>query len=116
MTFELFVWPMALSLIGLGAVAMASPKNASKLFGIPSDSPWVVVAGVRDIALGLMLAIVVAHGPRVLIGEVCLATLVVPLTDSWLARKAGSTQASLLHIGSAFGIAILGAILIFTAW
>ena len=107
---------MAAGLLFLGTFAVISPTQASRLFGIPSDGSWVQVAGVRDVFLGFAFALAHMHGSRQLVGELCLATLVVPIIDAWVTRKAGALKPSMMHLSGAIGMAAYGCALLFTAW
>lgn len=107
---------MAFGLFFLGAFAVVAPVQASALFGIPSSGPWVQVAGVRDVFLGFAFVLAHIHGSRLLVGELCLATVVVPLVDAWVTRKAGAYRYSLAHLGGAIGMIAYGCLLIFTTY
>jgi hypothetical protein len=113
---EILVWPMAAGLFFLGAFAVAAPSRASALFGLPSDGAWVQVAGVRDVFLGFAFLLAHLHGSRPLVGELCLATLVVPAVDAWVTWRAGARRFSCAHIAGALGVAIYGCLLLFSSW
>jgi hypothetical protein len=54
----------ALGLLLIGLLALIAPHNAAALFGMPVTTidalPWVRLAGIRDIALSLMLLAIMA--------------------------------------------------------
>jgi hypothetical protein len=110
---ELLVWPVSLGLIAIGLFGALAPRVASRLFGLSAAAPsWVVAAGVRDISLGLALLFVRLHGSRLLVGEVCLAMTVIPLSDAWITYRAGARIHALAHLGGGVAIACYGLMLI----
>jgi hypothetical protein len=69
----------------IGLLALLSPAAASAMFGIPAEASdtlsWVRLAGVRDIALGLLLIAVIALKQGRTTGILILLMTIVPLTD-----------------------------------
>ena len=80
---------MALALTTLGAVFIARPRDAARLFGIPAgrDSrPYVRALGFRDIALALMLATGARNGSPGL-RSVAGAAALIPACDYLLVTR-----------------------------
>ncbi|WP_158750303.1 DUF4267 domain-containing protein [Acidobacterium sp. S8] len=107
----------ALGLLLIGLLALIAPHNAAALFGMPVTTidalPWVRLAGIRDIALSLMLLAIMAMKAGRIAGILILLMIVVPLTDATTVfTQSGLTYQVLLHAGSIIFMAILGLLLI----
>ncbi|MGH2617787.1 MAG: DUF4267 domain-containing protein [Thermomicrobiales bacterium] len=74
---------MSLGIIGIGARYLVDPEASAATFGVP-DWPrgdaraFLAVKGVRDIASGLLVLILLALGQRRALGWVLLAIAIVP--------------------------------------
>lgn len=105
-------WPIGLGLIAIGTFGALAPRAASRLFGLPTErgatASWVTAAGVRDVALGFALLFAYLHGPRALVGEICLAMTVIPLSDAWITHRSGAHLHALAHLTGALAIAGYG--------
>jgi hypothetical protein len=75
----------ALGMAALGVVASLLPRPASRLYGVPVDTPsaaaWVRAAGLRDLGLATALAVLLLHGQLSAAGVVSIATGLVAVTD-----------------------------------
>ncbi|WP_342727592.1 DUF4267 domain-containing protein [Bradyrhizobium sp. B097] len=95
---------LALGIIAIGTLYVASPTTATRSFGLPlpENGPnvawWLRLKGVRDIAAGLaVLAFMVFGAPRE-VGIILLVEAIIPIGDMLLILAAkGSTS-------SAFGM------------
>ena len=95
---------LAIAIIGIGAQYVASPRTATRSFGLPLPEQginiawWLRLKGVRDIVSGLsVLALMAWSGPRA-VGIILLVEAIIPVGDMLLILAAkGSTR-------SAFGI------------
>jgi Domain of unknown function (DUF4267) len=91
---------IAVGIIIIGARFLLAPHAAAAAFGVPvsPDARWdayLLVKGIRDIASGLFIAILMLDGSVPLLGWFILAATVIPLAD---ALTHGGTKAA------AFGI------------
>jgi len=75
----------ALALVLIGLLAIVAPANAAILFGLSASTneaiPWVRLAGVRDVALGLIFFTMTVLKQGRATGILMLLTAVVPVAD-----------------------------------
>ncbi|SEC77985.1 DUF4267 domain-containing protein [Bradyrhizobium erythrophlei] len=106
---------LALGIIAIGTLYVASPTTATRSFGLPLPENgtniawWLRLKGVRDIVAGLaVLAFMVFGAPRE-VGIILLVEAIIPIGDMLLILAAkGSTS-------SAFGIHGLTAVIMVLA-
>jgi hypothetical protein len=106
---------LALGIIAIGTLYLASPTTATRSFGLPLPETgtniawWLRLKGVRDIAAGLaVLAFMVFGAPRE-VGILLLVEAIIPVGDMLLILAAkGSTK-------SAFGMHGLTAVIMVLA-
>jgi len=106
---------LALGIIAIGTLYVASPTTATRSFGLPLPENgtniawWLRLKGVRDIVAGLVvLAFMVFGAPRE-VGIVLLVEAIIPVGDMLVILAAkGSTK-------SAFGIHGLTAVIMVLA-
>jgi hypothetical protein len=78
---------IAAGIIFIGARFILSPRVAAAGYGVqpdlgqPSASAYLSVKGVRDIASGLFVIVLMAAGATHLLGWVILAATIIPLAD-----------------------------------
>lgn len=107
----------AIGLVLIGLLALLSPAAASIMFGIPVEGQdallWVRLAGVRDIALGLLvIAVIVLRQPRTT-GILILLATVVPITDVvTVVLHNGLSSQALLHAVAIPFMLFLGSLLL----
>jgi hypothetical protein len=107
---------VALAIIVIGTLYLASPMAATRSFGLPlpengaNTAWWLRLKGVRDIASGLAVLAFMAWGTPLGIGMILLVEALIPLGDMLVILAAkGSTR-------SAFGMHGATAVLmVFTA-
>ena len=108
---------LALAIIAIGAQYVASPRTATRSFGLPLPEEgtniawWLRLKGVRDIAAGLnVLAFMAWGGPRA-VGIVLLVEAFIPVGDMLmvLAAKGSTARAFGVH-GVTAVVMILAAI------
>jgi hypothetical protein len=96
---------VALAIIAIGTHYVASPRTATRSFGLPLPEEganvawWLRLKGVRDIASGLVvLAFMAWGGPRD-VGIVLLAFAIIPVGDMLviLAAKGSAKSAFGMH-------------------
>ncbi len=95
---------VALAIIAIGIQYVASPRTASRSFGLPlpeegaNVASWLRLKGVRDIASGLAVLAFMAWGAPRGVGIILLVEAIIPVGDMLVILAAsGSTK-------SAFGM------------
>lgn len=79
---------IAVAIIFIGARFIAAPRAAAVGYGVlpdlsqPSAGAYLRVKGVRDIASGFFIIILMAAGATHLLGWVILAATIIPLADA----------------------------------
>jgi hypothetical protein len=96
---------IAAAIVFLGLRFWLAPTTASAAFGIADSPPpstgltaWLSVKGTRDIAAGLFVLLLMAHGSPRLLGEFMLVASLIAFGDMATVLRSGSSS------GAAFGI------------
>ncbi|MEU0567282.1 DUF4267 domain-containing protein [Nonomuraea sp. NPDC005983] len=100
-------------IIFMGACAFWAPQAAVG-FGIP-DTPtedrsfhaWLAVKGVRDIASGLFIFILLADGTTSLLGWFMLAASAIPVGDAVIVLRSNGPKAAVYGIHGATAVVML---------
>jgi hypothetical protein len=107
---------IAAGIVFIGARFLWDPAAASRDFGIlhsPSPSigftAWLVVKGVRDIASGLFIALLMASGPPRLLGEFMLVASLIPMGDAATVLRSGGSRTAAFGIHGATALVIIAA-------
>lgn len=111
---------IAVAIIFIGARFLIAPRVAAAGYGVPADldqpsiRAYLSVKGVRDIASGLIVAVLMAAGATHLLGWVMLAATVIPLGDMVIVlRNGGSSSVAYgLHGGTAVVMVVTAALLL----
>ena len=119
-TKSLLYWLYAALTLGIllaGVLALFDPFTAAVLFGRPvktvDDYTWVRLAGMRDIAIGLMFAAMLVLKEQRIAGILVLLTIVVPVGDAFTVFSArGASYQVFIHGGAAIFMAVLGLLLL----
>jgi uncharacterized protein DUF4267 len=89
---------LAVGIIFIGARFLVAPRVAAAGYGVlpdldqPSVGAYLSVKGVRDIATGLFVIILMAAGATHLVGWVMLAAIIVPLVDATIVLRNGGSK------------------------
>jgi hypothetical protein len=108
-------------LVVLGVFALVDPERASGAYGVPAlglpAQTWVRAAGVRDLVLGLVFGVLLAHGDSDVLSAVAAISAIVALGDIVLVR-AGRPRtyrmrgpAVLVHSVGAVALLVVAALL-----
>ena len=94
---------IALGIVLIGARFFLAPYAAAAAFGVPvrPDARWdayLSVKAIRDIASGLLTAIVILNRSAHLLGWFMLVATIIPLTDAAIVLRHGGTRTT------AFGV------------
>ncbi|HEY3771865.1 MAG TPA: DUF4267 domain-containing protein [Solirubrobacteraceae bacterium] len=108
---------LAVAIILMGARYLLAPKPAAAGFGIPgtvTEPAWLAVKAVRDIAIGIAIALLlvtVGHRP---LGYLMLATALIPIADGTIVIQAHGPKAIAygVHWSTAALIVIVAVLLI----
>jgi hypothetical protein len=91
---------IAAGIIVVGARFIVAPRVAAAGYGVRADpdQPYLRVKGVRDIASGLFVIILLAAGATHLLGWVMLVATIIPLADTAIVLGDGGSRST------AFGV------------
>ncbi|OBK95419.1 hypothetical protein A5646_26130 [Mycobacterium sp. 1245499.0] len=90
--------PLAAGIVFIGARFLVSPRVAAAGYGVlpdldqPSAGAYLSVKGIRDIATGLFVIILLAAGATHLVGWVMLAATIIPLADASIVLRNGGSR------------------------
>jgi hypothetical protein len=111
---------LAASIIFIGARFIVAPRVAAAGYGVlpnldqPNASAYLSVKGVRDIATGLFVIILMVAGATHLVGWVMLAATIIPLADATIVLRNGGSKSIAwgVHGGTAAVMLITSALLL----
>lgn len=95
---------LAAGIIFIGARFLVAPRVAATGYGVipnldqPGAGAYLSVKGVRDIATGLVVIVLMLAGATHLIGWMILAATIIPLADAAIVLRNGGSKST------AFGI------------
>lgn len=91
---------IAAGIIVIGARFIVAPRVAAAGYGVQPTQPnaYLSVKGIRDIASGLFIVILMAAGETHLLGWVILAATIIPIADAAIVLGNGGTKAIALGI------------------
>jgi Domain of unknown function (DUF4267) len=112
-----FCGALALGISLVGLLAIFAPQPGSEMFGIPVRATdalsWVRLAGVRDIALGLVLFATMTLQQGRTVGILILLSIVIPITDAiTVFLRTGLSYHFLIHACSILYMISLGVMLL----
>ena len=112
---------VALAIIAIGTQYVASPRTATRSFGLPLPEDgvhiawWLRLKGVRDIASGLAVLAFLAWGIPREVGLILFVLAIIPVGDMLLILAAkGSARAAFGIHGLTAVLMVLAAILLLT--
>jgi hypothetical protein len=89
---------IAVAIIFIGARFIAAPRVAAAGYGVvpnldqPSAVAYLSIKGIRDIASGLFVIILMVAGATELVGWVILAATIIPLADASIVLRNGGSK------------------------
>jgi hypothetical protein len=89
---------LAVGIIFIGARFLVAPRVAAAGYGVPADvdgqsvAAYLSVKGVRDIATGLFVIVLLVAGATHLVGWVMLAASVIPVADAAIVLRDGGSK------------------------
>lgn len=111
---------LAAAITFIGARFLVAPCVAAAGYGVPAtliqpgSGAYLSVKGVRDIATGLFVIILMVAGATYLVGWVILAATIIPLADATIVLRNGGSKsvACGVHGGTAAVMLITAALLL----
>ncbi|MGN6338206.1 DUF4267 domain-containing protein [Mycobacterium sp.] len=111
---------LAAAIIFIGARFLVAPRVAAAGYGVPAalnqpgSGAYLSVKGVRDIATGLFVIILMVAGATHLVGWVMLAATIIPLGDAAIVLRNGGSKSVAwgVHGGTAAVMLITTALLL----
>ncbi len=111
---------IGVGIILIGARFLVTPHTAAAGFGVPVGAaggkipaggpyPWLYAKGVRDIASGIFLWILLANGAPRLLGAFMVAASLIPIGDSVIVLRGGGSRAAAFGIHGATAAVLLAA-------
>lgn len=100
-------------IIFIGARFMIAPRVAAAGYGVqqdlaqPSASAYLRVKGIRDIASGLFVFILMAAGATHLVGWVMLAATIIPIADAAIVLGNGGSKSIAFGVHGVTAIVML---------
>lgn len=111
---------LAAAIIFIGARFLVAPRAAAAGYGVvpdvdrPEIRAYLSVKGVRDIATGLFVIILMIAGATHLIGWVMVAATLIPIADAAIVLRSGGSKSVAygVHGGTAVVMLITTALLL----
>lgn len=111
---------LAAAIIFIGARFLVAPRVAAAGYGVlpdldrPGTGAYLSVKGIRDIATGLFVIILMIAGATHLIGWVMLAATIIPLADANIVLRNGGSKSVAwgVHGGTAAVMLVTTALLL----
>jgi hypothetical protein len=111
---------IGVGIIFIGARFLLAPRLAAAGYGVAAEPasgptasrspyPWLYVKGVRDIASGIFIFILLANRAPHLLGAFMAAASLIPIGDAVIVLRSGGTRATAYGIHGATAAAALTA-------
>ena len=104
---------IAAAIILIGARFIVAPRAAAAGYGVlpdlgqPTTVAYLSIKGVRDIASGLCVIILMAAGATHLLGWVILAATIIPLADAGIVLGNGGSKSIAWGVHGATAVVML---------
>lgn len=104
---------IAAAIIFIGARFLVAPRVAAAGYGVPADhvpssvGAYLSVKGIRDIASGLFVIILMLAGATHLLGWFILAATIIPVADAVIVRRNGGPGSIVLGVHGATAAVML---------
>lgn len=111
---------IGVGIIGLGARFLLAPQVAAAGYGVPvaprdtalqgaSPYPWLSVKGLRDIASGIFLWILLINRAPHLLGAFMVAATLIPVGDAVIVLRSGGSRTAAFGIHGVTAVVMLAA-------
>jgi hypothetical protein len=111
---------IAVAIIFIGCRFLLAPSTAAAAYGVPAGAEpharaYLSAKGIRDIASGLFIAVLMAFGSAHALGWFMLAAAVIPIVDGVIVLHHGGSKAVAfgVHHGTAVAMLIISGLLLF---
>jgi hypothetical protein len=104
---------IAAGIIFIGARFIVAPRVAAASYGVQPDlsqrsaGAYLTVKGIRDIASGLFVGILMAAGETHLLGWMILAATIIPLVDAMIVLGNGGPKSIALGVHGLTAVVML---------
>jgi hypothetical protein len=104
---------IAAAIIFIGVRFIVAPRAAAAGYGVlpdlgpPTTVAYLSIKGVRDIASGLFVIILMAAGATHLLGWVILAATIIPLADAGIVLNNGGSKSIAWRVHGATAVVML---------
>ena len=84
-----FAGLVGVAIVLIGARFLVQPAAAATAFGVPAtaENAYLSVKGVRDIASGLFIGLLIWHGQPTLLGWFMLLGTLIPIGDGFIVLR-----------------------------
>ena len=110
---------IAAAIIFIGCRFLLAPSTAAAGYGVPAgvephSRAYLSAKGIRDIASGLFIAVLIAYGSAHALGWFMLAATLIPIADAMIVLHHGGdrTIAFGVHGGTAVAMLIISGLLL----
>ena len=110
---------IAAGIIFIGCRFLLAPSTAAAGYGVPAgvethSRAYLSAKGIRDIASGLFIAVLIAYGSAHALGWFMLAATLIPIADAMIVLHHGGdrTIAFGVHGGTAVAMLIISGLLL----
>ncbi|MDH6247230.1 DUF4267 domain-containing protein [Mycobacterium sp. OTB74] len=104
---------IAVGIVFIGARFIVAPRVAAAGYGVQPDlsqqstRAYLSVKGVRDIASGVVVLIIMAAGPAHLLGWAILAATIIPIADAIIVLGSGGPKSIALGVHGVTAVVML---------
>jgi len=111
---------IGVGIILIGTRFLLAPQAAAAGYGVPAEpheaqtlagspSPWLYAKGVRDVASGIFILVLLANRAPHLLGTFMAAASIIPVGDAVIVLRSGGTRAAAFGIHGATAAVALAA-------
>ena len=111
---------IGVGIIFIGARFLLAPQAAAAGFGVPAEPPgaqspagspypWLHAKGMRDVASGIFIWVLLANRAPHLLGAFMAAASIIPVGDAVIVLRSGGTRAAAFGIHGATAAVVLAA-------
>jgi hypothetical protein len=111
---------IAAGIIFIGGRFLLAPSSAATAYGAPAGAEphsraYLSAKGIRDIASGLFIAILMAYGSAHVLGWFMLAATLIPIADAAIVLRHGGSRVAAfgIHGSTAAVMLIISGLLLF---
>jgi hypothetical protein len=103
---------IAVGIIFIGCRFLLAPLTAAAAYGVtartePHSQAYLYAKGIRDIASGLFIAVVMAYGSAHALGWFMLAATIIPIADAVIVLHQGGSRAIAFGVHGSTAVAML---------